>query len=82
MSGTASDPVWTRDEPDSPCVRVCVQHPAVGLCLGCFRSAEEVAEWANLSPEERKRIRRELPSRETLVNAAGVRRRRPRRRGQ
>ena len=57
------DDTWTRDEPDSPCVRVCVIHPETELCLGCGRSAGEVARWSSMTPEERREILAVLPAR-------------------
>ena len=77
MTDSARSVVWQRDEPDSPCLSICVQHPQAGICVGCFRTAEEVANWAKLTPEERQRIRAELPSREVLLT---VRKSRPSRR--
>lgn len=54
---------WRRDEPDSPCQNVCVIHPRARICVGCHRTAEEIREWAALSPERRRQIKRDLPGR-------------------
>jgi predicted Fe-S protein YdhL (DUF1289 family) len=62
-----SDEVWRRDEIESPCVKVCVLHPTAGLCLGCLRSAAEIAAWSTLTPEARRAIMAELPSRAPLL---------------
>ncbi|MFQ5565019.1 MAG: DUF1289 domain-containing protein [Paracoccaceae bacterium] len=74
-----TDETWTRDEPDSPCVKVCVIHPASGYCLGCGRSADEVARWAQMTPEERREITAVLPGRNATPTRrsgrAGARRR-------
>jgi predicted Fe-S protein YdhL (DUF1289 family) len=67
-----TDAPWRRDEIESPCVRVCVLHPEAGLCLGCYRSAEEIAAWSGLSPEGRRAIMAELAARAPRVR--GVRR--------
>ncbi|GAA3875248.1 DUF1289 domain-containing protein [Celeribacter arenosi] len=58
-----SDPIWTRDEIDSPCTQVCQIHPDTRLCLGCARSIEEIGDWSRMTPEQRKTIMAELPSR-------------------
>jgi len=58
-----SDEIWSRDEVESPCVRVCVIHPAARICTGCFRSMDEIAQWSRMSVEERRDIMAELPSR-------------------
>jgi len=55
--------VWRRDEPDSPCRRICVIHPGAELCIGCLRTAAEIADWAEMSRDERRRIMAELPAR-------------------
>ncbi|MBW7921941.1 MAG: DUF1289 domain-containing protein [Rubellimicrobium sp.] len=60
-------PLWRRDEPDSPCVRICVIHPEHGICIGCHRTAAEVAGWAALDARERAAIRAELPGRGAVL---------------
>ncbi len=57
------DSLWTRDEIDSPCVRVCVVHPDSRLCVGCFRSADEISRWSSMTQDERRRIMADLPTR-------------------
>ncbi len=47
----------------SPCVQVCVVDGASGLCLGCFRTLQEIAGWRALGDEGRARVMAELPSR-------------------
>lgn len=58
------DALWSRAEPESPCVKVCVIHPATGLCLGCARTLDEIAAWSRLGPERRRAIMAELPARQ------------------
>ena len=55
---------------DTPCVKVCVLHPTAGLCIGCLRSADEIAAWSTLTPEARRAIMAELPSRAPLLRGA------------
>ena len=57
------DEVWKREEVASPCVKICVVHPAERLCVGCLRSIDEIAQWSRLSVEERRAIMADLPSR-------------------
>ena len=64
------DEVWKRDEIDSPCVKVCVLHPGAKLCMGCFRTGEEIARWSRMEPTERRSIMEELPTREPLIATA------------
>jgi predicted Fe-S protein YdhL (DUF1289 family) len=62
-----SDPVWRRDEIESPCINVCVLHPQAKLCIGCFRSADEITQWSRISPEMRREIMDTLPEREHTI---------------
>jgi predicted Fe-S protein YdhL (DUF1289 family) len=48
---------------ETPCIKVCVMDAATGLCSGCGRTLEEIARWASLAPETRKRVMSELPAR-------------------
>lgn len=50
-------------EPQSPCVNICVMHPQEGICVGCYRTLSEIAEWAALPPDARQAILDELPER-------------------
>ncbi|MEM7056500.1 MAG: DUF1289 domain-containing protein [Pseudomonadota bacterium] len=62
-----SDEIWIRDEIESPCKKLCAIHRASGLCVGCYRTGDEIARWSILSPEERRRVMEELPARESLI---------------
>ncbi|MEM9139490.1 MAG: DUF1289 domain-containing protein [Pseudomonadota bacterium] len=62
-----SDEIWRRNEIESPCVKLCVMHPAAGLCVGCFRSGDEIARWSRMDPEERRIIMAALPEREGSI---------------
>jgi hypothetical protein len=48
---------------ETPCIRVCVVHPALRLCVGCGRTLDEIESWIALTDEERSRIMAELPPR-------------------
>ncbi|NEX45387.1 DUF1289 domain-containing protein [Pseudotabrizicola algicola] len=62
-----TDEIWKRDEIESPCVKLCVVHPEARLCVGCLRSIDEITMWSRLSPDTRRSIMAELPSRAPLV---------------
>jgi hypothetical protein len=55
---------------ETPCTRVCVVHPASGLCVGCARSLDEIARWIDYDAAERARIMAQLPSRLATMTAA------------
>lgn len=61
------DEVWKRDEVQSPCINICVIHPAARLCTGCYRSIDEIARWSRMSSDERTEVIGELPERAGLV---------------
>ena len=61
------DNLWKRDEIDSPCVKLCSIHPAERICVGCYRSMEEIGAWSSLSTEVRLEIMAELPSRASHI---------------
>ena len=64
MSG---DPLWQRDEIESPCVQICLVHPEARICLGCHRTPDEIAAWSRMTPEERREIMAGLPERKSLL---------------
>jgi predicted Fe-S protein YdhL (DUF1289 family) len=47
----------------SPCTKVCTIDPRSGLCRGCGRTLDEIAQWGSLGETERRRIMAELPQR-------------------
>ena len=47
----------------SPCNNVCQLDPKSGLCIGCARTLDEIARWAEMSDAERERVTAELPHR-------------------
>jgi predicted Fe-S protein YdhL (DUF1289 family) len=55
---------------ETPCTRVCVVHPALGLCVGCGRSLDEIAHWIDFDGAERTRIMAQLPSRLAMMSDA------------
>ena len=63
MTDESKSAVWQRDEIESPCVQICVLHPAERICIGCYRTGEEITRWSKLSAEDRKRLMAELPDR-------------------
>ena len=58
-----TDAIWKRDEIDSPCVKVCVIHPSSRICTGCLRTIDEIGAWSRMTPEARRAVMAELPSR-------------------
>ncbi|NOX72849.1 MAG: DUF1289 domain-containing protein [Alphaproteobacteria bacterium] len=65
------DNIWSRDEVDSPCVKVCVIHEGSGICIGCHRTRPEIAGWSRMSGKDRQEVIAALPARAPLLR--GVR---------
>lgn len=62
-----SDKVWSRDEIESPCVKVCVLHPEAGICIGCHRTRHEIAGWSRMTRTQRRDVMADLPDRKDLL---------------
>jgi uncharacterized protein len=68
------DDVWKRQEVQSPCVKLCVVHPEARICVGCYRSIDEISAWSRLSDEARSAVLADLPARaKTLTRRRGGR---------
>jgi predicted Fe-S protein YdhL (DUF1289 family) len=63
----SDDEVWSRDEIESPCIRVCVVHPEARICTGCYRSIDEITRWSKMSDEDRREVMEALPGRANLL---------------
>jgi predicted Fe-S protein YdhL (DUF1289 family) len=50
------------DAAASPCINIC-QLDAQGLCVGCRRTLEEIAEWSSASEARRREILRNVAGR-------------------
>jgi len=48
---------------ESPCIKLCRIDPDSALCLGCWRSLDEIAAWGGMSPDARRAVMRQLPDR-------------------
>lgn len=47
----------------SPCINLCRMDAASGLCLGCFRTLDEIARWSRLDDAAREAILAAVASR-------------------
>jgi predicted Fe-S protein YdhL (DUF1289 family) len=63
----STDDIWKRNEIESPCVKVCIVHPATRLCTGCLRTIDEIGAWSRMTPEARRAVMAELPERAPLL---------------
>ena len=49
--------------PTTPCVAVCQIDPNNGLCLGCYRTLKEIAQWGKFSEPQRQALLSDLQRR-------------------
>jgi predicted Fe-S protein YdhL (DUF1289 family) len=47
----------------SPCINVCRMDPRTGLCEGCLRTLDEIAQWGSAGEEAKRAIWREIERR-------------------
>jgi uncharacterized protein len=47
----------------SPCNRICTVDPVTNLCIGCFRTLDEISFWTRYTDAERAAIWAELERR-------------------
>ncbi|WP_209596879.1 DUF1289 domain-containing protein [Ruegeria sp. HKCCSP351] len=60
--------VWKRNEVESPCVQICVVHPAERICTGCYRTIDEISRWSRMDSSERAEIMNDLPFRKPRLS--------------
>ena len=59
-------------EIETPCIKVCIVDHRSGLCLGCARTLEEIANWMAFTAAARSRIMAELPRRLDAMRERGA----------
>ena len=47
----------------SPCIKVCQMDPQRGMCIGCYRTLDEIARWSVMTDADRDRVLAVLPAR-------------------
>ncbi|HEY5800202.1 MAG TPA: DUF1289 domain-containing protein [Burkholderiaceae bacterium] len=52
--GTQAGPV------PSPCIDICQMNPATGLCVGCWRTIDEIVIWGSAPDATKRAIWQEL----------------------
>lgn len=52
----------------TPCVQVCIVDGDSSLCLGCYRTLSEIADWSRLTDAQRATVMADLPGRQALID--------------
>ncbi len=65
----------TQEAPDysSPCNRVCTLDLATEVCVGCFRTLDEISGWTRFTNAQRAAIRAALPERQRQFESKAAR---------
>ena len=60
-----------EETPDysSPCNRICTLDPGTDICMGCFRTLDEISQWTRFTDAERQAIREALAERKRRFDA-------------
>jgi len=48
---------------ETPCIGVCTIDDNNGLCMGCYRSLEEIQNWWDMTDEQRTQVTEQLQQR-------------------
>ena len=51
------------DQVPSPCISVCMMDASGVLCVGCFRTLDEIAAWSILDADAKRKVLAALPAR-------------------
>lgn len=71
MSSSAPDTPRQPPRPvTTPCVKVCIVDGPTGLCLGCYRTLQEIGGWSAMTDDRRAEIMSELPTRRSRIDPA------------
>ena len=56
----------------SPCIKVCQMDPALGVCVGCCRTLDEIARWGGMSEAEQTEVMAQLSARRKALDVPEV----------
>ncbi|MGI9440098.1 MAG: DUF1289 domain-containing protein [Parvibaculales bacterium] len=59
----------SKPHPKSPCIGVCAVSARTNFCIGCGRKLMEIADWQNLSAQQKQIVLDALPARLAIIEA-------------
>ena len=62
-SGTPHKDTNKMSEVKSPCVEICQLDMSSDICLGCFRTMDEIVGWVEMSDVEKRRVMTDVQKR-------------------
>ena len=54
----------------SPCINVCSMDERTGLCAGCYRTLDEIAQWSAYTPAQKRAVHAQLRARRSSSHPA------------
>lgn len=51
----------------SPCKKKCKLKPGDNVCLGCYRTLDEIQRWSQMTEEEKAQVMVTIPKREKVI---------------
>jgi predicted Fe-S protein YdhL (DUF1289 family) len=54
----------------SPCVKVCMLDRASGLCRGCLRTIDEIADWVEMTADQKRATLARIEERRAVHGSA------------
>ena len=60
-----------NQEVNSPCIGICSVDDLSGLCVGCFRTMDEISQWWDMNDAERNKVMSQLADRQ-MENASAI----------
>ena len=51
----ADELMWAEGVP-SPCMSICQMKLSLGRCVGCYRTLDEVAAWADMPDDDKRAV--------------------------
>jgi len=61
------DPATDAGKVPSPCISICKMNPQTGLCEGCLRTIDEIAQWSTASEERKRQVWVEIRRRQDAL---------------
>lgn len=61
------DPSTDSGQAPSPCINICKMHPQTGLCEGCLRTIEEIAQWSSATEAYKRAVWVEIRRRQDAL---------------
>lgn len=58
-----ADPRCHKGPPLSPCIKVCRVDRAFQVCVGCWRTVDEISRWFGMRDDEKRAVLADLPNR-------------------